>query len=298
MIRRLSAFLAPLLVALAVYTTTPLAFAAVNAPDSTFSRISVDKTSVKADGIDNARLSLTLRDSNLLPLDGAEVTLISSRGAMDEMIAEQGTTNSLGQARFLLRSLKDGTSTYTARVGDYILNRSVTVTFRDGLAISLQVGDLIKIPDDGDALNLNDTAVYYYAVNGKRYVFPNEKVFFSWYPDFSRVKIIPNDQMSLIPIGANITYRPGSRMVKFQTDPKTYVVTKGGTLRWAKTEGVARGLFGESWNQYIDDISEGFYVNYRIGTPLDSALDAPLDLIRSSVQSIDQDRGLVDNRFP
>lgn len=298
MIRRLSFFVALLLAGCTFYTSAPLAFAAVNAPDSTFSRISVDKTSVKADGIDSARLSLTLRDSNLLPLDGAEVTLISSRGAMDEIIAEQGTTNSIGQARFLLRSLKDGTSTYTARVGDYILNRSVTVTYRDGLAISLQVGDLIKIPDDGDALNLNDTAVYYYAMNGKRYVFPNEKVFFSWYPDFSRVKIIPNDQMSLIPIGANITYRPGSRMVKFQTDPKTYVVTKGGTLRWAKTEAVARGLFGESWNQYIDDISEGFYVNYRIGTPLDSALDAPMDLIRSSVQSIDQDRGLVDNRFP
>jgi hypothetical protein len=59
--------------------------AAVIAPDTTFSRMSIDKTSVKADGIDSARISLTLRDSNLLPLDGAEVTLMSSRGAMDEI---------------------------------------------------------------------------------------------------------------------------------------------------------------------------------------------------------------------
>jgi hypothetical protein len=87
-------------------------------------------------------------------------------------------------------------------------------------------------------------------------------------------------------------------MVKFQTDPKTYVVTKGGTLRWARTEEVVRALYGDAWNTFIDDISEGFYVNYKIGNPLDNALDAPLDLIRSSVQSIDQDRGLVDNRFP
>lgn len=272
--------------------------AAVIAPDTTFSRMSIDKTSVKADGIDSARISLTLRDSNLLPLDGAEVTLMSSRGAMDEIVAEQGITNSIGQARFLVRSLKDGTSTYTVRVGDYYLNRSVSVTYHDGLTIAIQVGDLIKIPDDGDTLTLNDTAVYYYAINGKRYVFPNEKVFFSWFPDFSRVKIIPTDQMSLIPIGTNITYRPGSRMVKFQTDPKTYVVTKGGTLRWARTEEVVRALYGDAWNTFIDDISEGFYVNYKIGNPLDNALDAPLDLIRSSVQSIDQDRGLVDNRFP
>ncbi len=272
--------------------------ASFNAPDATFSRMSVDKTSVKADGIDSARIALTLRDANLLPLDGVDVTITSSRGSLDEIVAEQGTTNSIGQARFLVRSLKDGPAQFTARVGDYILTKNVVVTFRDGLGIRLQVGDMIKIPDDGDAKTLNDTAVYYYALNGKRYVFPNEKTFFTWYPDFLRVRIIPIDQMSLIPIGGNITYRPGSKMVKFQTDTKTYVVTKGGNLRWVRTEEVARGLYGNNWNQFVDDISEGFYVNYKFGNPLDNALDAPLDLIRTSVQSIDQDRGLVDTKFP
>jgi len=271
---------------------------ALNNPDSTFSRINIDKNAVKADGIDSARVSMVLRDSNLLPIEGATVTLTSSRGAMDEVVEEQPITNSLGQARFLVRSLKDGTATFTARISDYILQRTVTVTFQNGLTYPIQAGDLIKIPDDGDALNLSDTAVYYYAMNGKRYVFPNEPTFFTWYPDFSNVKIIPNDQMSLIPIGGNITYRPGSRMVKFQTDNKTYLPTRGGVLRWAKTEEVARGLFGADWNLSIDDISEAFYVNYRFGTPLDNALDAPLDLVRSSVQSIDQDKGLIDTRFP
>lgn len=271
---------------------------AVNAPDSTFSRINADKTAVKADGIDSARVSMVLRDSNLLPIEGATVTFTSSRGAMDEVVGEQPVTNSLGQARFLVRSLKDGTATFTARIGDYVLQRTITITFQNGLTYPLQVGDLIKIPDDGDTLNLSDTAVYYYALNGKRYVFPNEKTYFTWYQDFSNVKIIPNDQMSLIPIGGNITYRPGSRLVKFQTDHKTYLPTRGGILRWMKTEDVARGLFGVDWNRSVDDISEAFYVNYRFGTPLDNALDAPLDLVRSSVQSIDQDKGLVDTRFP
>ncbi len=277
-------------------STTPVF--ATNAPDSTFSRINVDKTTMRADGIDNARVSLVLRDTNLLPIEGATVILTSSRGPMDEVVDEQAVTNSLGQARFLIRSLRDGAATFTAHIGDYVLQRTVTVTFQHGLSFPLHVGDLIKIPDDGDTKNLSDTAVYYYAMNGKRYVFPNEKTYFSWYPDFSHVQIIPNDQMSLVPIGGNITYRPGSRLVKFQTDAKTYLVTKGGTLRWTKTEGVARGLFGESWNQSVDDISEAFYINYKFGTPLDNALDAPLDLVRSSVQSIDQDRGLVDTRFP
>lgn len=292
-----------LLLALTVAAWLPLGSTAALAlgqvaPDSTFSRMTVDKTFVTADGIDSSRVLITLRDSNLIPLEGSTVILSSSRGAIDEIVEEQPVTNSLGQARFYVRSLRNGQATFTVRVGDYVLDRSVTIRFENGLSIPIQVGDLIKIPDDGDALNLADTAVYYYAVNGKRYVFPNEKTFYTWYPDFSRVKIIPNNQMSLVPIGGNITYRPGSRMVKFQTDSKTYLPTKGGVLRWVKTEEIARGLFGDAWNQYVDDISEAFYVNYRFGNPLENSLDAPLDLIRSSVQSIDQDRGLVELRFP
>ncbi len=284
--------------ALVVWALSTQVALAINTPDALFSRISVSKITMKADGIDNTRVSLVFRDANLLPIEGAPVTLFSSRGAMDEIIDERAITDSLGQARFLVRSLKDGSTTLTARIGEYTLGKSATITFEHGLSFPLHVGDLIKIPDDGDAKNLSDTAVYYYATNGKRYVFPNENAYFTWYKDFSRVQIIPNDQMSLIPIGGNITYRPGSRLLKFQTDSKTYLVTKGGVLRWVRTEEVAQKLFGISWNQFVDDVSEAFYVNYKFGTPLDNALDAPLDLIRSSVLSIDQDRGLIDTRFP
>ena len=140
---------------------------------------------------------------------------------------------------------------------------------------------------------LSDTAVYYYAVNGKRYVFPNEKTYFTWYPDFSKVKIVPIDQMSLIPIGGNVTVRPGTRMLKFQTDTKTYIVTRGGVLRWAKTEDVARGWFGADWNTYIDDVSEAFYVNYTFGEPVASPLDLALDVIKDATHTIDQDKGLA-----
>lgn len=295
--RRLFKVLFASLFLVGIFYHPPMVHAAGN-PDTAFSRVGIDKTTVNADGIDSARVTITLRDQNILPLEGAQVTLLSSRGPLDEVVPEQPVTNSLGQARFLVRSLKNGVSTFTIRAGDYILNRTVTVTFQNGLSIPLQVGDLIKIPDDGDTKTLSDTAVYYYAVNGKRYVFPNEKTYFTWYPDFSRVKIVPNDQMSLVPIGGNITYRPASRLVKFQTDPKTYLVTKGGVLRWARTEAVVRGLYGDTWNRMVDDISEAFYVNYRFGNPLDNALDAPLDLIRASVQNIDQDRGLIDTKFP
>ncbi len=86
--------------------------------------------------------------------------------------------------------------------------------------------------------------------------------------------------------------------MKFQTDTKTYIVTRGGVLRWAMTEDVVRGWFGANWNQYVDDISEAFYVNYKFGTPIANSLDLALDIVRAGTSSIDQDKGLVTQTYP
>ncbi len=256
------------------------------------SRISADKVTLKADGIDNTRITVTIKDTNLTAMTDKKVVLTSSRGKVDEIRIESDTTDSLGKAYFRVFSLKDGTATFSASVDGVSLSRMVAVTYSGGLSISLKTGDLIKIPDDGDTKTLNDTAVYYYGADGRRYVFPNEKTYFTWYPSFEKVQIIPLDQMSLIPIGSNVTYHPGVRMVKFQTDPKTYMVTRGGVLRWAKTEAVAKGWFGDQWNTYVDDISEAFYINYKIGTPIESSLDLALDIIRAGTGTIGADKGL------
>ena len=268
-----------------------VAFAAASV-DYAASRMSVDNTTLRADGIDNAQISVTLTDTNLGEVVGKKVILSSSRGSADEIKAVSDTTDLFGKARFQVDSLRDGIATFTAMVDGQTLQKTVTVTYSGGLVANVQAGDLIKIPDDGNASTLSDTAVYYYAVDGRRYVFPNEKVFYTWFPDFSKVKVLVIDQMSLIPIGGNVTYKPGSRLVKFQTDPKTYLVTKGGVLRWAMTEDVAKGWFGSNWNQHVDDITEAFYVNYKFGQPVANALDLPID-IAQNVSSIDADKGLV-----
>ena len=286
MIRKsLSVFLmaTSLLVALPAYAATV---------DPIASRVAAEKVALKADGIDNSAVTVTVKDTNLAAMPGKKVTLISSRGNVDEIRIENDTTDTLGKAYFRIFSLKDGTATFSAKIDGITVDRNVTITFSGGLTFPLHDGDLIKIPDDGDTATLNDTAVYYYAKNGKRYVFPNEKTYFTWYPDFNKVQIIPLDQMALVPIGGNVTYRPGTRMLKFQTDPKTYIVTRGGVLRWATTEDVAKGWFGANWNQYIDDASESFYINYTFGEPVANSLDLALEIIRNATQTIDKDKGL------
>jgi len=114
-------------------------------------------------------------------------------------------------------------------------------------------------------------AVYYCGKDGKRYVFPNEKTFYTWFEDFSTLVVLTDAQLAAIPLGGNATYKPGVRMVKIQTDPKVYAIARGGLLRWVQSEAVARALYGTNWNRQIDDVSDAFFVNYTIGDPITEA---------------------------
>lgn len=295
----------PLVRLLALISTFSLSLTLMNVaaastplPDAFNSSIGATKNTINADGIDSAQIVVTIRDQNLNAIEGATVTLTSSRGSLDEIIPQKPTTDLLGKASFLVRSLRNGNSLITATVMNVGIQKTVALTFNSGLSINLQAGDLIKIPDDGNVKTLSDTAVYYYASNGKRYVFSNDKVYFTWYPDFSNVKILPIDQMSLIPIGGNVTYRPGSKLVKFQTDPKTYITTRGGVLRWVTSETIARAWFGANWNQNVDDINEAFYSNYTFGDPVGNALDLDVETIHANTISIDQDKNINQIKFP
>jgi len=120
----------------------------------------------------------------------------------------------------------------------------------------------------GTLIKGSPPSVYYCGADGKRYVFVNAPAYFSWYPDFSGVQTVSDATLANIPIGGNITYRPGSRMVKIMSDPKTYVVARGGVLRWVETEDAAARLYGANWNTMIDDVPDSFFVNYKVGAPI------------------------------
>ena len=117
------------------------------------------------------------------------------------------------------------------------------------------------------------STVYYCGADGKRYVFPSSGVYFSWYENFSGVITITAEELSSLPLGGNVTYRPGSRMVKIQTDPKTYAVDVGGVLRWVSSAEIAESMYGNNWNTQIDDISPAFFINYTLGEPITAPLN-------------------------
>ncbi|MEO5928014.1 MAG: hypothetical protein ABIO72_04815 [Patescibacteria group bacterium] len=124
----------------------------------------------------------------------------------------------------------------------------------------------------GDLLKASGPAVYFYAQDGKRYVFPNEKTYFSWYNDFSSVKTISDAELASIAIGGNVTVRPGTKLVKIQTDPKVYAVTKCGTLHWVESETIAKNLYGDAWATRVIDVPDAFFVNYNIGSSVSTSV--------------------------
>ncbi len=147
-------------------------------------------------------------------------------------------------------------------------------------------------PASGTIVKASLPAVYYVGADGKRYVFPNEKTYKTWYADFSSVLTITDAELAALPIGGNATYKPGSRMVKITTDPKVYAVDKGGALRWVKTEALAVSLYGASWAQMIDDVPDAFFTNYTSGADINSASDYSPAGVSSQATSINADKNL------
>jgi len=148
----------------------------------------------------------------------------------------------------------------------------------------LEAGDLIR----GESFS----AVYYFGEDGFRYVFPNDKAYFTWYDDFDDVVWLTDSDMSSVQIGGNVTYKPGVKMIKITSDPKVYTVGLGGEIRAIPSEEVAEDLYGSSWNTMIDDVPDGFFPNYTMGSDLEFASQYDAESEEAGAYSIDYDKSL------
>lgn len=152
-------------------------------------------------------------------------------------------------------------------------------------ATESNVGKIVKVK--------GGTALYYIANDSKRYVFPSEKIYKSWFTDFSEIITVTPEEIQSFSTGGNVRYRPGILLVKIQTDPKIYAVGKNGVLRWIKTEKLAQELYGENWQTLIDDVPEIFFVDYIIGVVIEKKSDFSPEEEAGENETIDQNRGLA-----
>ncbi len=128
--------------------------------------------------------------------------------------------------------------------------------------------------------------VYFLDNDGQRHAFPNEKVYFTWYADYTDLHIVSASTMSSFTLGKNVTYHPGTKMVKFPSVRTVYAVERHGVLRAIGSEETARNLYGDSWNQLVDDISEAFFGNYSLGSSVSTSSDYNVSEQTASTESI------------
>ena len=148
--------------------------------------------------------------------------------------------------------------------------------------------------DSGDLIRGESfSAVYYMGADGFRYVFPNDKTYFTWYENFDDVKWISDSDLATIQIGGNVTYKPGVQMIKITSDPSTYAVASGGVLRHVGSEAVAVELYGSTWNKKIDDVPDGFFTNYTVGDVLEEGDSYNPAMEKDGTPDINYDKDLV-----
>lgn len=146
--------------------------------------------------------------------------------------------------------------------------------------VRIKVGDVFR----GEMAS----TVYYMGKDGFRYVFPDEGVFLSWFSSFDGVKMVSDREVAETQLGGNVTYRPGSRLVKIQSNPKTYAVDRGGVLRWIPSEAIAEETFGTDWFTTVSDIADAHFSHYTFGADVRSKNDI------EEAATISDDKGLVD----
>jgi hypothetical protein len=131
---------------------------------------------------------------------------------------------------------------------------------------------------DGSLVRTNvKSATGGYAVyliqNGKRYLFPSQNVYKSWYmnslgnADFSKVQVISETDMYGYTFGGNVVYRPATKLVTFY-EPNVYAVEPNGTIRSVGTAANAAALYGANWTNLIEDIDPSLRTNYTVGANL------------------------------
>lgn len=148
-------------------------------------------------------------------------------------------------------------SIFAVKAASPTINHDKGLVVSENFEVYCEAGSLIRIPEN--------PSVYYCGADGKRYVFPNSKTYATWYSDFSEVKTISLEEMSKISLGGNVTYRPGIKLVKIQTDPHVYAVDINGILRLILTPVIAEKYYGKDWNKRVEDIPDAFFSNYKLG---------------------------------
>jgi hypothetical protein len=114
--------------------------------------------------------------------------------------------------------------------------------------------------------------VYFAAQDGSRYAFVGSGTYFSWFDDFATVQTISNAAIAQMPLGGDVLYKPGSRLLKVASSPKIYQIGNDGSVHWIESEDILVSAYGSHWQQQVTVISATDLADYPQGAPIPDQL--------------------------
>lgn len=209
-------------------------------------------------------------------------TDVTRRAAISDKYVFWREENNAWYARKLVCGVSATTDTKTV----------TPITISDPIITTPSIAPTTPVIATGKLIKSKSTSsVYFVGNDGKRYVFYNGDIYKTWYSNFSGVKTLTPKEVGAIPMGGNVTYRPGT-LVKTELGSGVYVVDKGGVLRGLASEAAAKGLYGAQWTKQIKTIPDFLFVNYSQGDIIHSADDINLQNVKNSAPDINVDKGL------
>ncbi|MDD5749681.1 MAG: hypothetical protein PHO91_02750 [Patescibacteria group bacterium] len=156
----------------------------------------------------------------------------------------------------------------------YIIAIFLFFTLLLGLNSSSQIKAQVQSYAPGSLLSaIGGSAVYYIAPDGKKYVFPESKTYFTWFDDFSQVKKVASSILDQYPDGGAMPVREGTKLITHQNTARVYALEPNGLTRWIPSEEIAIDLFGLNWASRVIDVLPGFFATtYSLGSNLSDML--------------------------
>lgn len=244
-----------------------------------------------SDGLTPLGITVTVRDQNGNPLSNINTSVrVSERGVRLE--PETAQTDASGAARFNLTSASITTGFLTVLAGGQVLDARPAFSFLPAFTPgtpgtptapaprepyrpdeTIPSGVLVKLPDDGNPETQHDTTVYFVASNGARHPFTHARIYFTWFKNFDNIHLATPEALARLPLGRPVPFKAGTRLMKFDSDPKVYALSSGRAIRWLKDEAVAEAVYGSAWSTLVEEFPAAEFALYSIGSPIERAGD-------------------------
>lgn len=136
---------------------------------------------------------------------------------------------------------------------------------------------------------MSSPAVYWIDADLHRHPFWDAQTFFTWADSWDEVVWVTDATLPSLPIDSAILPRPGSVLVKIQSEAKVYAVEAdadgNAVLRWISTEDVGVALYGADWADFVIDVEPTIFVKYAVGDDMsaDDVVDRSLLRTRASL---------------